>query len=223
MGVAVATSRILKKMGVNFGILGTKEGCCGESIQKVGSDQLSENLTRNNIEVFNQAGVKDVIVTSPHCYVTFNNKYPKKGGRFKVTHFTQYLAEQLDKGKLQFSKELCKKVVYHDPCYLGRHSGIYEEPRKVLSSIPGVTLMDEVNSRENSLCCGGGGGRIWMETKKGERFSDMLVKQAVELGAEVLVTACPYCIVNFKDSVLAIGGEDILEIRDISEIVQEAI
>ena len=223
MGVAVATSRILKKMGVNFGILGTKEGCCGESIQKVGSDQLFENLTRNNIEVFNQAGVKDVIVSSPHCYVTFNNKYPKKGGRFKVTHFTRYLAEQLDKGKLQFSKELCKKVVYHDPCYLGRHSGIYEEPRKVLSSIPGVTLMDEVNSRENSLCCGGGGGRIWMETKRGERFSEMLVKQAVELGAEVLVTACPYCIVNFKDSVLAIGGEDILEIRDISEIVQEAI
>lgn len=145
------------------------------------------------------------------------------GGDFKVVHLAQYLARLVDEGRLAYKKPFPKKVVYHDPCYLGRHSGIYDEPRKVLSSIPGLTLMDEMNARENSLCCGGGGARIWMETKKGERFSDILVEQALELGAEVLATACPYCILNFKDSVLTMGREDVLEVRDVSEIVDEAM
>jgi Fe-S oxidoreductase len=129
----------------------------------------------------------------------------------------------VDKGKLPFKKHLQKKIVYHDPCYLGRHNGIYEEPRSVLESIPGVTLMDEVECRENSLCCGGGGGRIWMETLKGERFSDILVEQAVEMGAEILVTACPYCLLNFKDSVVTSDKEGVLEAKDISEVVLDAM
>ena len=163
------------------------------------------------------------MVSSPHCYTTFKDEYPQFEGNFNVTHFTQYLAKLVDKGKLKFKKKLNKKVIYHDPCYLGRHQGIYDEPRKVLKSIPGVELMDEVDSRENSLCCGGGGSRIFMETKKGERFSDILVEQAIEMGAEILATACPYCILNFKDSVLTVNKGDTLEIKDISEIVQEVI
>ena len=140
-----------------------------------------------------------------------------------MVHFTQYLSDLQDKGRLVFEKAFPKRVVYHDPCYLGRHSGIYDEPRKVLGSIPELTLMDEVNARENSLCCGGGGGRMWMETKKGERFSDILVEQAVGMGAQVLATACPYCLLNFRDSVLSVEGGDQLEVLDISEIIDAAL
>ena len=221
--VARATSNILKKTGAHFGILGNKEVCCGESVRKAGNEEVFETLAKENINSFNEAGVKEIIVTSPHCYVTFRDEYPKFGGTYRILHFVQYLADFIDRGELTFEKQYKKRVVYHDPCYLGRHSGIYEEPRKILGSIPGLTLLDEVNARKNSLCCGGGGGRIWMETKKGERFSDILVEQAIALGADVLATACPFCILNFKDSVLTMDKEDILEIRDISEIVQEVI
>jgi Fe-S oxidoreductase len=221
--VAVATIRILKETNAKFGVLGDKESCCGESVRKAGNDEVFERCAKSNIEAFRTAGVQEVIVTSPHCYATFMNDYPALGSDVKAVHLVQYLARLLDRGKLRFEKEYSKKVVYHDPCYLGRHSGIYEEPRTVLKSIPGLTLMDEVDSRENSLCCGGGGARIWMETKIGERFSDILVQQAADMGADVLATACPYCILNFRDSVLTLGKQDVLEIKDVSEIVSDVI
>lgn len=221
--IARATARILKETGANFGIIGAKESCCGESVRKAGNFEVFEKLAKSNIDAFHESGVKEIVVTSPHCYSTFKSEYPALGGEFNVVHLVQYLSRLADEGKLNFKKPFPKKVVYHDPCYLGRHNGIYDEPRSILKNIPGLTLMDEMNTRENSLCCGGGGARIWMETKKGERFSDTLVEQALELGAEVLVTACPYCILNFKDSVLTLGKEDVLDVRDISEIVDEVI
>jgi len=180
-------------------------------------------LARSNIAAFAEKGVRKILATSPHCYNTFNNEYHEVGGDFEVIHYTQYFAQLIKEGRLKFSKQLNKRVAYHDPCYLGRHNGIYDEPREVLESIPGLELVEMSNSRENSLCCGGGGGRIWMETKKGERFSDLRIEQAIEAGAEVLVTACPYCILNFEDSVLTTDKGDILQIRDISELVLEAI
>jgi len=221
--IARTTATILKQTGAKFGILGPKESCCGESVRKTGNFSLFESLAKNNIKAFQESGVKEIIVTSPHCYGAFKNEYPELGGDFPVAHISQYLSRLIDEGALTFTKPYAKKVVYHDPCYLGRHNGVYDEPRKVLASIPELTLMDEKRARENSLCCGGGGGRIWMETKKGERFSDMLVEQALDLGADVLATACPYCILNFKDSVLTMGKEDVLEVRDISEIVSEVL
>ncbi len=222
-GVARATVNILKKTGAKFSILGNQENCCGESVRKAGNFSLFENLAGSNIKAIHESGVREVIVTSPHCYATFKNEYPSLGGDFTVIHFTQYLARLLNEGRLTFKNSFQKNVVYHDPCYLGRHNGIYDEPRSVLESVPGITLADEINARENSLCCGGGGARIWMETKKGERFSDILVEQAIDLGADVLATACPYCILNFKDSVLTMGKEDALKVMDISEIVDEVM
>ena len=114
-------------------------------------------------------------------------------------------------------------MTYHDPCYLGRHNGIYEEPREALRRVPGLELNELPDSREDSLCCGGGGGRIWMETPKGERFSDLRVEQTLEVGAEVLVTACPYCITNFEDSRLTLDAEEKVEVKDITEIIAEAM
>jgi Fe-S oxidoreductase len=138
-------------------------------------------------------------------------------------HISQLLGELIAQGRLTLCGEFPRRVTYHDPCYLGRHNGVYDAPRSVLKGIAGLELIEMTDSRKRSLCCGGGGGRIWMETVKGERFSDLRVVQAVDAGAEVLATACPYCIANFEDSRLALEDENALTIKDITEIVYEAM
>ena len=221
--VAVATANILNKAGVEFGILGTQENCCGESIRKTGDEELFKRLAKENIKNFIDNGVKKILVSSPHCYHTFKNEYPEFMVNFEVVHITQYLSELIDEGRLQFNKAYGKKVTYHDPCYLGRHNGIYDEPRDVLKKVPGLELNEMPESRQTSLCCGGGGGRIWMETLKGERFSDIRIEQALGVGAEVLVTSCPYCITHFEESRLSLEDNQSLVIKDITEIVAEVI
>jgi Fe-S oxidoreductase len=221
--VAQATANILNLAGVDFGILGTKENCCGESIRKTGDEDVFKLLAKENIKTFIDNGVKKILVSSPHCYHTFKNEYPEFMVKFEVIHISQYLFELIHEGRLELNKEYGKKFTYHDPCYLGRHNGIYEEPREVLKKIPGLELIEMPESREDSLCCGGGGGRIWMETPKGERFSDLRLEQAIDVGAEVLVTSCPYCIANFEDSRLTLDVTENIEVKDITEIIQEVI
>jgi Fe-S oxidoreductase len=221
--VAQATVNILNKAGVDFGILGPKENCCGESIRKAGNETLFKRLARENIKTFIENGVKKILASSPHCYHTFKNEYPEFKVNFDVVHISQYLFELINEGKLKLTKEYGKKVTYHDPCYLGRHNGIYDEPREVLKKIPGLELVEMADSREDSLCCGMGGGRIWMETAKDERFSDLRLEQAIGVGAEVLVTSCPYCITQFEDSRLTLKDSEVIQIKDITEILQEVI
>ena len=221
--VARATAGILNKAGVKYGILGTRENCCGESIRKTGNEDLFKRLARENIKTFIDNGVKRIVVSSPHCYHTFKNEYPEFMVHFQVVHISQLLGELIAQGRLTLCREFPRRVTYHDPCYLGRHNGVYDAPRSVLKGIAGLELIEMTDSRKRSLCCGGGGGRIWMETVKGERFSDLRVVQAVDAGAEVLATACPYCIANFEDSRLALEDENALTIKDITEIVYEAM
>ncbi|MBU4425238.1 MAG: (Fe-S)-binding protein [Proteobacteria bacterium] len=221
--VAKATANILNLAGVDFGILGPKENCCGESIRKTGDEELFKRLARENIKTFIDNGVKKILVSSPHCYHTFKNEYPEFMVDFEVIHISQYLFELINEGRLELTKEYRKKVTYHDPCYLGRHNGIYDEPREALNKAPGLELIEMPESRVDSLCCGGGGGRIWMETPKGERFSDLRLEQAIGVGAEVLVTSCPYCIANFEDSRLTLNVTENIEVKDITEILQEVI
>ena len=221
--VAKATAAILNKAGVDFGILGSKENCCGESIRKTGDEELFKRLARENIKNFIDNGVRKILVSSPHCYHTFKNEYPEFMVNFEVVHITQYLSELINEGRLELTGEYGKKVTYHDPCYLGRHNGIYDEPREALQKVPGLELDEMPESRATSLCCGGGGGRIWMETVKGERFSDFRIEQAVGIGAEVLVTSCPYCITHFEESKLTLEDSESLDIKDITEIIAEVI
>lgn len=218
-----AIVNLLKKAQVDFGILGNRETCSGESVRKAGDEQLFQTLAQTNIDTFKEFGVKKIVTTSPHSYHTFKNEYPELGGNFEVIHYSQLLAELIKEGRLKPAKELNKKVTYHDPCYLGRHNGIYDEPREILHSIPGIELVEMPRSRENSLCCGGGGGGIWMETKKGERFADIRLEEAVEASASVLAVACPFCMSMFEDSVLSLDKGDIIEIKDIAELIQEVI
>jgi Fe-S oxidoreductase len=221
--VAVATAEILDRAGVDFGILGSQENCCGESIRKTGSEEVFKRLARENIKTFIDNGVRRILVSSPHCYHTFKNEYPEFMVNFEVIHVAQFLAELIDQGRLEFTRPVEKKVTYHDPCYMGRHNDIYDEPRKVLEKIPGLELVEMPDFRKDSLCCGGGGGRIWMDTPKNERFSDLRLMQAHDVGAGVLATACPYCITNFEESRLNLEYEDVLEVMDITEIVREAL
>ncbi|MDJ0766316.1 MAG: (Fe-S)-binding protein [Myxococcota bacterium] len=221
--VAQATARILNKAGVDFGILGSSESCCGESIRKTGAEDIYKGLARENIKAFIDHGVRKIVVSSPHCYETFKNEYSDFMVHFEVVHMTQFLSELIRDGKLELTGTYDRPVTYHDPCYLGRHNDIYDAPREMLQQVPGLTLREMADVRNNSLCCGGGGGRVWMDTPKGERFSDLRLDQARDAGAEVLVTACPYCITMFEDSRLNLEYEDVLEIKDITEIIAEVI
>ena len=221
--VAQATANILNKAGVDFGILGAKENCCGESIRKTGNEQVFKRLARENIKTFIDNGVTKILVSSPHCYHTFKNEYPEFKVNFEVVHISQFLFQLISEGRLTLSKEYRKKVTYHDPCYLGRHNGIYDEPREVLKRVPGLELSEMAESREDSLCCGMGGGRIWFETPWSERFSNLRLEQAIGVGAEVLATACPYCTTQFEDSRLTLEDSEVIQIKDITEIVQEVI
>ncbi|WP_025324316.1 (Fe-S)-binding protein [Deferrisoma camini] len=221
--VAAATAEILQRAGVEFGILGEAESCCGESIRKAGDEEAFKKLARQNIKAFIDRGVRRVLVSSPHCYHTFKNEYPEFMVHFEVVHMSQFLLDLIERGRLELTREVPLKVTFHDPCYLGRHNGLYDEPREVLRRVPGVELVEMADNREDSLCCGGGGGRIWMDTPKGERFSDLRVAQALDAGARVLATSCPYCISNFEDSRLALKGDDALRVMDLTEIVREAL
>jgi Fe-S oxidoreductase len=221
MKVAAATAKILERAGVEFGTLGTKENCCGESIRKAGNEDAFKMLARENIKAFIDAGVTRILVSSPHCYHTFVNEYSEFMMNLEVVHISQYLAELIAKGRLRLGDPDGRRVTYHDPCYLGRHNGVFDEPRDVLGALAEVVEM--ADCRENSFCCGGGGGRIWMHTDKEERFGDIRVAQALEVGAEVLVTACPYCISNFEESRLALPEDATLEVMDLTELVLASI
>jgi Fe-S oxidoreductase len=221
--VAKATANILNSAGVDFGILGSKENCCGESIRKTGDEELFKRLAKENIKTFIDNGVKKILVSSPHCYHTFTNEYPEFRVNFEVVHISQYLFELLNEGRLQLKNDYGKRVTYHDPCYLGRHNGIFDEPRGVLQKVPGLELNEMTESRSDSLCCGGGGGRVWMETHKGERFCDLRIDQALGLESQVLATACPYCITMLEDSRITMGVDEKIEIKDITEIIQEVM
>lgn len=221
--VARATVDILKKANIDFGIPDNNVVCCGESIRKAGAEGLFQRLAKTNIDIFNQLGVKKILVTSPHCYHTFKEEYPELGGNYEVVHLSQYLAELIREGKLKLTKELNKKVTYHDSCCLGRWQGIYDEHREILSSIPGIEFVEMRDSREYALCCGGCAGRLWLETKKGERMSELRLEQALDVGADTLAISCPYCMANFNDSVVTMDKADVIDVKDISELVAEAL
>ncbi len=218
--VARALVALFRTAGVSFGTLGEDEPCCGDAAYALGQRDYLQRIVNDNVELFTQRGVGTVVTTSPHCYDMFLNQYPAQDG-FRPLHYTQYLAELVDEGRLRFETPLETKVTFHDPCYLSRRNGVSEAPRRILAAIPGVELVEMARSRDDTLCCGGGGGRMWMETKAGERFADLRVKEALDTGAEVLVTACPHCIACLEDSV-KLSGQD-MRVMDLAELATSAI
>ena len=217
--VARALARSLNALKADFSILGNKETCCGNEVYSLGEKGLFEELVDKNLNLFDRYGVDQIITTSPHCFHAFKNRY---GKNLAVQHYTQYLADRIDEGKVKFQGKFEKVVTYQDPCFLGKHNNIYDEPRKILENIPGMKFTELDMSRKRSVCCEGGGGRMWHDIP-GERLAEARIKEALDVGAEVLAVACPFCLLTFDDAVKTTGTEDAIQIMDIMEILAKVL
>lgn len=214
--IARSLVTLLRKADVPFGYLGEEEPCCGEAALSVGNLPYFEEISTRTSHIFSENQVQRLVTVSPHCYDVFTNYYPDLPSGFLANHYSQYLSELIEQKRLQFSHPLQLKVTYQDPCYLGRLNTEYEAPRRVLNAIPGVELVEMAENREAGLCCGGGGGRMWLETPATERFADLRVEQAVGIGSDRLVTACPFCLSCLEDSASALPRS--LPVLDLAEL-----
>lgn len=214
--------QIFRALQIPFGVLGEDEPCCGEAVLRLGHLPYFMEIAEAGAKIFRDRGVGKLVAVSPHCYDVFLNHYPEVNETFEPFHYTEYLASVMDGDGSVFQKSFDRKVTYHDPCFLGRRNQRYEAPRKVLENIPALTFVEMENSGPDGLCCGGGGGRMWMETAPDERFSDLRVQEAASTGASVIATACPYCITCLEDSIKSLDIEG-LEVLDIAEIAARAL
>lgn len=221
--VARSAVEVLNKARVDFGILGMKEMCCGDFPFRFGERGLFESLRDENTEILKKCDVDRIVTTSPHCYDMLKNHYPNLTERFKIQHYIEFLSQLIEEGKIRFEKELNKVVTYHDSCTLGRGNGIYDAPRQILEAIPGTTLIEMERNCEDSFCCGGGGGRMWMEQLPGEPAAVQRAKEAARVDPDILATACPFCLIQLEDGIKTIGKEYKIEVQDIIELVSETI
>ncbi len=221
MGIAKSFSKVLQQAGISFGILGKKEPCCGDIGRRVGEFGLFEEQKEKCESLFDKYGITDVVTSSPHCFHTLANDYADTP--FTARHYTMALKELLDNKKLSFDKRLNVTVTFHDPCYLGRHNRIFDDPRDVIRAIPGVRLVEMEHTRENSLCCGGGGGRMWQDLKGERKMSEVRIEEAEATGAQILVTACPLCLIMMEDARKAAGTKEGFRVMDLNELLLEAM
>jgi Fe-S oxidoreductase len=218
--IPCVVARLLRQGGVDFGTFKEEEVDSGHEAREMGEEELSKELARENIEMFKQFSVKKVITLSPHDFDTFRHDYPKLGMEFEVYHYTEVISDLIKEGKIKLTKEIPKAVTYQDPCHLGRYNQIYDGPRSVIKAIPGVEFREMVRNFNKAFCCGVGGGRMWYDPKASprQRISDIRVRDAKEVGADIIATACPYCLSNLK----AAGNLDNVSIKDIAELVLES-
>jgi len=219
MKVAIATAKILQAAGINFGILGTEESCCGDPARRMGDEYLFQTLCQKNIELLKTYKVNKILTSCPHCFNTLKNEYPQFDGNFEVIHHTQFIADLIREGKLKPGRSNGKRVAYHDSCYLGRYNDIYQAPREILMAISGTEKVELARSGTRSFCCGGGGGHMWMEEDPDKRVSERRVEEIIEAKVDVVATACPYCLSMFEDALKAKGAEESIKAMDLSELV----
>jgi Fe-S oxidoreductase len=207
---------------VSFGILGEKEPCCGDVVLNLGHQPYFAELAEGAAGVFKEEQVTNLISISPHCQDVFQSHYPDCGKGFKPSHYLSYLISLVEQDRLNFTKGFNHKVTVHDPCLLSRKADETQAIRTLLTRIPGIELIEMAHNMGDTLCCGGGGGRMWMETPAEERFADLRLKEAVQTDATILATACPYCVACLEDGAKNLGMAD-LQILDVAEILAGAI
>ncbi len=245
--IAQRLATILEEAGLNWGILGPEETCTGDPARRIGNEYLYQMLAAQNIEVLNgykeSVKLKKIVTACPHCFNTIKNEYPQFGGHFEVVHHTQLIAQLVEEGKIQVAPDVdVKKITYHDPCYLGRYNDIYDAPRFVLNTLGNglkkieslgaaasadadsepqkIEFVEMPRNRSKSFCCGGGGGRAWMEENIGKRVNQTRVQEAADTGAEVVAASCPFCITMFEDGIKGRGLEDKIKVLDVTELIQ---
>jgi Fe-S oxidoreductase len=224
---ARAMARVFAALGIDWGILGVEEKDDGDTQRLAGEKGLFEMLAEQNIAAFGKYQFNQLVVSGPHEFNAFKNLYPQYGGNYDVQHYTQFLNARLDQLKPLFKKSLNLSITFHDPCYLGRHNNEYDAPRDLLRALPGVELVEMGRNRVNGYCCGGGGGGMWLDSFSRDhitqRLSDRRVLEAVETGANVLAVCCPFEVSRFEDAVKATGNEGKIVVRDIIELIDEAM
>jgi Fe-S oxidoreductase len=216
-----AFASILKKAGVKFAILGTEEQCTGDPARRIGNEYLYQTLAKANIETLNRYSVKKIVTACPHCFNTIQNEYKDFGGSYEVFHHSQFIAQLIAEGKIKPTKALDETVTFHDSCYLGRWNQIYAEPRATLQALPSINLVEMKNNHDQSLCCGAGGGRMWMEETIGTRINIKRTEQALETRAGVVASSCPFCMTMLTDGVKSKDMQDKVKVMDIAELIDQ--
>jgi Fe-S oxidoreductase len=215
-------ARLLHQAGVSFAVLGPAESCTGDPVRRLGNEYLFQMQAQQNIETLNGAGVKKVVASCPHCFNTLSKEYPSLGGNFEVIHHSQLLGRLVAEGRLR-PQRLDAKVAYHDPCYLGRHNQIYGPPRSIIESVPGVSPVEMGRCKERSFCCGAGGARMWLEEHQGKRINLERTDEALATGADVVSTACPYCLIMLDDAVKERGRGDDVKVLDVAQLLERSM
>lgn len=221
--VAAAFAKLLQRAGVDFAILGEEERCTGDPARRIGNEYLFQTLARENIATLNGYGIKKIVTTCPHGFNTLKNEYPKLGGSYEVVHHTEMLADLVKEGRLRPEKRMDGVASFHDPCYLGRHNGVYDAPRQVLGAIPGLVVKEMGRCREGAFCCGAGGGLMWFEEKIGKRVSWERTEEALALQPQVLASACPFCLIMFEDALKVKDAIGRTRPLDVAELMAQSV
>jgi Fe-S oxidoreductase/nitrate reductase gamma subunit len=214
-----ALVHLLRSAGVSFATLGSEERCCGEPARRMGNEYLFQTLATSNVQAMQAHGVRKIVTACPHCFNMLKNEYPQLGGDYEVLHHTEFLLQLIAGGRLRVAAGARKKVAYHDPCYLGRYNGIYQQPRSLLTAA-GLDLVELPRRRAKAFCCGGGGGRMWLEEDEGERIGNLRADEILGVSPDVVAVACPYCLVMLRDGVDARSTDERVEVRDIADILE---
>jgi Fe-S oxidoreductase len=221
-----AIAKVFHAAGVKFAILGPQESCTGDPARRIGNEYLWQEIAKANIETLQGANVKKIVASCPHCFNTIGNEYPALGGNFEVVHHSQLLGRLVAEGKLAPQDPVVAKLTYHDPCYLGRHNDVMDEPRTVLDAIPGVQRVEMHRHGRRGFCCGAGGARMWMEERIGKRVNVERTDEALGTGADVIATSCPYCLIMLDDAVSqrrSEGKADGVKVIDIAQVLADSI
>ena len=220
--IARSVVMLLESMELKYGIL-KEEKCCASPAKRMGEEGLFQDLSEENLKAFQATGAKTIITVSPHCYNTLTNEYPEGMKQFDVKHYTEFFQECIEDGRIVPRSHIDKTVTYHDPCYLGKKNSLYTAPRKILSAIPGLRFVEMKRNRENSLCCGGGGGRMWIDIEEVTRLSEIRLEEALAVGAQIVATACPWCYLQIEDAIKTTDNEGKIELKDISELLLSSV
>ena len=218
-----ATAQLLQTAGVRFAILGREEKCTGDPARRIGNEFLFETMAKENVETLNGYGVKKIVTSCPHCFNTFDNEYPRYGGSYEVYHHSEFLAKLVDEGRLKPRNLNDKQITFHDPCYLGRHNGVYDAPRKLVQISSRHTPVEMVQSREKGFCCGGGGGMSFVDEPKDKRVNQERARQILETGADIVAVGCPFCTTMLEDGINARKGDRDVRVMDVAELLWQSV